>query len=125
MASPYHDVFSYLAPRAYSAYPLPTQGDWRVLGPSGQVVLFGSLDQNDSRRLPSLEQVKKSATEEVDYSKVKSKITSEETLKFLQRKRDREILRVKQIKQKEDLELRECTFCPRISIYPKRPRVIL
>jgi hypothetical protein len=112
-SSPYQDVFAYLAPRAYTSSS--PHGGWRVVGPGGQVVLSGPSQQTTD--LP----ISPPRKEKTDYSKVKSKINPEETAKYLQRKRDREILRVHRLKEKEDLEMLECTFRPRIS--SKRMRV--
>lgn len=86
-----------------------------MVGPGGQVVLSGPSQQTTD--LP----ISAPRKERIDYSKVKSKITPEETAKYLQRKREREVLRVQRLKEKEDLEMLECTFRPRIS--SKRMRV--
>lgn len=123
-SSPYKGAFSYLTPKAYATAFIPVQGDWQVLGPSGQVVLFGALSQTGESKLPVYPGAHSSQVKrKIDYSKVKSKITPEETSKYLERKRERETLRVQQMKQKEDLEMLECTFRPRICQFSKRMRI--
>jgi len=54
------------------------------------------------------------------FEHVKSKITAEETRKFLERKKERELLRIKLETEKELALMSECTFKPKITEYRNR-----
>lgn len=48
------------------------------------------------------------------YSHIGTRITENEIAQFLQRKKDREAQRVKQLERKEQEELSQCTFKPKL-----------
>ena len=109
MASPYHWAFEYL-------YPRP------LISPSCYFPLLQSTNDvktsNEPKTAANSPLPTVTCNRRLDrFEHIRSKITAEETAKYFDRKRQREELRLKQKMEKEELELAECTFHPKITEY--------
>lgn len=127
MTSPYHGAFGYLYPRPLVVPPFIRSSvfDGKHSEPEkvlSQPTAANTLETVEIRPEP----VRVGQCRPVDnrprtlkskLAHVKSKITPEETRRYFDRKKDRELLRIKLQLEKEVEEMSECTFHPKISQY--------
>ena len=114
MISPYQSSFEYL-------YPRP------LISPSSYLPLIKA--RNDIK--PQLDEPNTAAHSPLAtvadkrvrrprgdrFAHIRSKISAEETAKYFDRRRQRAELRLREKREKEELELAECTFHPKITEY--------
>ncbi len=111
MASPYQLAFGYLYPRPLIA--LSCYLGW--LHPKKENKL---IEPNTAANTPTATRTQpRKRTAKKTFAHIRSRISPEETEKYFERKRQREELRIRQQREREELEMAECTFHPKITEY--------
>jgi hypothetical protein len=131
MTSPYQAAFGYLYPRplVMPSFVRPSDLMKPIITPHAEEETKPCLAPTAPCSIPSAEIVKTSPERKSSqrrppargrWGHVKSKITPEETKRYLERKKEREKLRRRLEEEKEINEMSKCTFRPKITEY--RPR---